>query len=119
MDELAVTVSDILNQAAGGVGDISQWLATNGLSGYAAVNIAQNAAICILAAIFFVASVFGIYVSLKHWDGGEEYAVAFLVSGVVFAGSLTVLCSTIPTLVGWLASPDGMLLQTLVDGLMK
>lgn len=120
MDELATTVSNILNQAAGGVGDISQWLATNGLPGYAAVNIAQNTAVCLIAVALIVASAFGIRALVTNdaiFEDDEMYVLIFIVSCVVFCGSMVILCLTIPDLVGWLASPDGMLLKTLVSAL--
>lgn len=126
MDELAVTVSNILNQAAGGVGDISQWLANNGLPGYASVNIAQNTAICLLALAFIVASVAVCLISLKkartvndRWGDDEIYEVIAFVSFLVGIASTITFCLGVTRLVGWLASPDGMLLQTLVSGLSK
>lgn len=128
MDELATTVSDILNQAANGVGDISAWLASDGLAGYAAVCTVQSAEAAIMSLLLLAASAVCTYrcikiadedvVSYAYRKRGDTFAVVALISGSIAIVSAFVFFASVYDLCGWLASPDGMLLKTLVDGLM-
>lgn len=120
MDELATTVSDILNQTAGGIGDISEWLASDGLPGYAAVSIARNAVVVVMCAL-----IIALCVAVFRW--GLKNEIDCFDSPVTLFGSVAacfaiiacalLLAFSIPDLVGWLVSPDGMLLETLVSAL--
>lgn len=113
MEELASTVSDILNQAAGGVGDISSWLATNGLPSYARVMLARNGVyVVIQLLVAFVCVSFGVAErKIAHRYDEELYFFLFL---FVLIDLITMLF-TIPDFVGWLVAPDGMLLNTLLS----
>lgn len=126
MDELATTVSDILNQASNGIGYLSAWLASDGLSGYAASmtaisasHVAMAAFVAIMSftvAAFAVASDTSDKRILKNMKD-DLAACMFGVSVTIFLLSIVFLAFSISDLAGWLASPDGMLLKTLVDGL--
>lgn len=126
MNELASTVSDILNQASNGIGDLSAWLASDGLTGYAASMTAISASHVAMAAfvaiVSFTVAAFAVASDtsdkkiLKNMD--DNMAAGMLaVSGTIFLLSIVFLAFSISDLAGWLASPDGMLLKTLVDGL--
>lgn len=124
MDELATTVSDILNQAAGGVGDLSQWLASNGLPGYARVSTAQCATVCVLSLIVLVPLAVTSFLWYKKcrslYDSGRDGFFYAFASGILAFFGLCLFIAfytNVIDLVGWIASPDGMLLQTLVKSI--
>lgn len=120
MDELATTVSDILNQAAGGIGDISEWLASDGLTGYTSVMIARQSCTALMCMVSILACVvFFRWIINSEIDLVDSFAVFLvaIVAVVVMILSAFVLVISLPDLVGWLVSPDGMLLDTLVSAL--
>lgn len=119
MDQLAITVSDILNQAAGGIGDISSWLASNGLSGYAAATIAQLSAIVTICLVLIAVSSAIVYkcVKLGLYNDGICIDIVVIFAAGVLVICLIVMAFAIPQIVGWMASPDGMLLDKLVSAI--
>lgn len=120
MEELASTVSDILNQAAGGVGDISEWLASDGLPGYAAVETAQAGFMVALGIVMVAVSACAmVAIVLADGKGTIDFdpGYAYLPLTVILICSLVMIAVNAYSLVGWLVSPDGMLLETLVSAL--
>lgn len=126
MDELAVTVSNILNNAANGIGDISQWLASNGLPGYASVNIAQWVVYCVFLFLIFVpVMIICIILWKKGIDIYSSKGDGFFY--ILAGGALTffdfiiflALFNSVVNLTGWMVSPDGMLLKILTESVIK
>lgn len=126
MDELAVTVSNILNNAASGIGDISQWLASNGLPGYASVNMAQCAVSCIFLFLIFIS--IGIFCFILWKKGVDIYKARkdgyfYCLAGgsltFIDVGVFLALYDSVINLTGWIASPDGMLLKILTESIIK
>lgn len=127
-EELAKTVNDILNRAADGIGDISGWLASDGLPSYMGMKCVDSwfwvVAIGLLAIAMYSVLTFCI---TKYRAAGkegccsdEEFYSLFAILSAVLAAILTVvLLFLIPNAIGWTLYPEGRLLEVLVGALGK
>lgn len=118
MEELANTVSDILNQASSGVGDISEWLASDGLSGYAAVSTAQSAYGVAAAVVILIACTAGIIHLARACNNGDiDCDAGVFIFALAIIAAIAALFAIMESykLIGWLVSPDGMLLKEFVS----
>lgn len=127
MNDLASTVSNILNDASQGVGDISQWLASNGLPEYAkieAISSGISTFIMIGLLIFLVLLYKRSMRLIKILLSPEDEVLTMVVLGVVTVISLVIgafvlycLYMNCISFIGWMAAPDGMLVKVLTSSL--
>ena len=125
MENLDRALAGLASQLGVSVSQLWDWMQGYGIQAYARARIAQLAPIAVVGAIFlFIMVSLPIYLLLKGYKKQDkivyvnENAAAFTAIMEVilfFASILTVPC--LCELLGWIASPEGMVIETLMEAL--
>jgi len=124
-EQLQSELTELANGLGIGVGELWSWLSGNGVDAYASVQVSTLTAQCValgLVELALVASVAWL-VHMHHktsrkegaWWYDGEYAVATVVPSFAFVLLLIPLIDHVVTLIGWLTSPEGMVVRMLVE----
>lgn len=127
-EELSNALAGLANQLGISVSQLWDWLQGSGIQAYAwskIATLATTCCICIGAIVAFTAITLSIYRSeekrtsaiqnrrVYDFDFDFDKSVLIIVFCVVVAFSLFDLAITLPELMGWLVSPEGMVMQEL------
>ena len=123
-DELQGVLAELASRLGTTSGELWSWLQSEGLNEYAKVKVAQlgveTAGWGLALLLCITLTVFVCRLLVK--DGSEEYSdvCEFLIVVVIagFMASITILIplfGVVSELAGWMASPQGMVISTLLD----
>jgi len=127
-DELSNALAGLANQLGISVSQLWDWLQGSGIQAYAwskIATLATTCGICIVAIVVFTAITLSIYKSEKKrtsaiqngrvndLDFDFDKSVLIIVFCVVVAFGFFELAITLPELMGWMVSPEGMVMQEL------
>ena len=127
-EELSNALAGLANQLGISVAQLWDWLQGSGIKAYATSKVVTNSTICIICVVIIVTSLLiakQIYKSEKeriastsstayraqNFSEDKEFLIyAFCTTAACGA---VVLCVFLPDLMGWLISPEGMVMQEL------
>ena len=127
-EELSNALAGLANQLGISVAQLWDWLQGSGIQAYAwskIATLATTCVICIVAIVVFTAITLSIYKSeekrtsaiqnrrVYDLDFDFDKSVLIIVFCIVVAFGLFELAITLPELMGWLVSPEGMVMQEL------
>ena len=123
-EQLSQAVSDLLNGAMQGVGDIAGWVQTDALPQYCmvqSVNHAVFAVIALIAVVLIVClSKWGFKVIVEDQFSDEnDIAILLVLSGFVILVLIAVFAVNLVPAVNWAVNPDGMVLKALLDSAIR
>lgn len=112
-------LQDVLAEIARGIGietgQLWEWMQGDGLRAYATVEVLTNLSLFVICVIVVVLSAWWFHRAnadgrklFDEYGDGFIFDVIFLVLGVIFA---IVGASVMPDTLGWLVSPEGMVLH--------
>lgn len=121
-DNLQDAIAGLAEQFGVTTGQLWDWAQGNGIEAYARVEIAQSACIAALSLIFTVAVWAVVYKLAKlAKDSPRKYEdvaeVAVLAAIFITIGAMLFFTFSMVNLSGWLASPEGMVIQQLVGAI--
>lgn len=121
-DMLQNTLAELAGDLGTSTGELWSWLQGEGVQAYAKVQVARLTAeawgigIALALVLVVVFAVWRIWAKSGHYDGAD-----FLVMEAIPSTALLILgvCETtvVSDLVGWMASPEGMVLMKAMEAL--
>ena len=124
MEQTDAALARLAEQLGISVGELWGWLQGNGIQSYAAARIAQSLTTIAMAFVFFIICLCFFrffYKKSKEWEDlyrdpydDNPYVAPIIVLPLLALGCLFVVAITLPDLIGWIASPEGMVIDILV-----
>ena len=123
-EQLSQAVSDLLNGAANGIGDIAGWVQTDALPQYCAVQSVNHAIWAGIAIAAIVAAAFLARFAMKvlvedSFTNGEDVIMFYFLFGFIFVVLAGFFAVNLVPAVNWAVNPDGMVLKTLLDSAIR
>lgn len=125
MEQTDAALSELAEQLGISVGELWGWLQGSGVQSYAAARIAQSITTIAMAFVFFIICLYFFrFFYNKHAEWEETYRTPYYddnpyVLQMVLLPALALCCFFVvafklPDLIGWIVSPDGMVIDILV-----
>lgn len=127
MENLDNALAELASQLGVSVSQLWDWMQGYGIKAYASAKIGTLASeiavqtvvfvMTILVAWLYVSKVMPRLVEHDRYMADEITIALFILFGITAAISLVVAASVVPELVGWIASPEGMVIKNLMEAL--
>lgn len=117
---LQAVIAELAAQFGIETGTLWDWLKSDGITSYAKAYVAYNMVYsilgCVIALIGLIMFVSGLVFLFKH-ENEELCFISLIIGGVVFVIATVSFVPTMANTIGWMASPEGMVIKQLVDTL--
>lgn len=123
MEQTNAALAGLAEQLGISVGELWGWLQGNGVQSYATAKIAQSLTTITMAFIFSIICLrFFRFFYKKHEEWEETYRTPYddnpyvlpiILLPILALGCFFVAAITLPDLIGWIASPEGMVIDIL------
>lgn len=119
MEQTDAVLAELARQLGISVGELWGWLQGNGIEAYAAARVAYGLTEVIGCLLLFLVCVV-VMVHLYKLAVKDSFNNEFpCVMGIVFAGFIGIIAAfgivlSLPPLVGWMVSPEGMVIDMLL-----
>lgn len=122
--QLSQAISDLLNGAAQGVGDVAGWVQTSALPQYCVAQSVNHAvwagvALAAIVLVAFLSRSFGKVLVEDEFTESGEFVLFYCLFGLVFVVLVGFFVVNLAPAVNWWVNPDGMVLKTLLDSAMR
>lgn len=123
MEQTDAALSELAEQLGISVGELWGWLQGSGVQSYAAARIAQSITTIAMAFVFFIICLYFFrffYKKHEEWEDtyrtpydDNPYVLPIILLPILALGCFFVAAITLPDLIGWIASPEGMVIDIL------
>lgn len=120
-DELSEVLAELAKGFGTSTGELWAWLQGDGLAAYARVQVARLTVHTVLWAVISVISIaacVALYMAIRKTDDDEMVGVLLIIGMFVLIGlviSLSILTAYASDLACWMASPEGMVIQRVLE----
>lgn len=124
MEQTYAALSELAEQLGISVGELWGWLQGSGVQSYAAARIAQLITTIAMAFVFFIICLYFFrffYKKHEEWEDtyrtpydDNPYVIHIILLPLLALCCFFVVAFKLPDLIGWIVSPDGMVIDILV-----
>ena len=120
--ELEHVLAELASELGTTTGELWSYLSDGGIQAYARATAAVYGVGVLLCVVALAACAWmtkkALFLFRRDEGNDEDVAIAlFIIDRVLAVGAIIPLIIMLPELCGWLASPEGMVMRTLVDRL--